>query len=39
MRSFENLVTRQRITLKKLDLDGSTPKPEIRSGDTGQRMP
>ena len=24
---------------KILDLDGSTPKPAIRSGDTGQRIP
>ena len=24
---------------KILDLDGSTPEPAIRSGDTGQRMP
>ena len=29
----------QRITSKILDLDGSTPEPAIRSGDTGQRIP
>ena len=29
----------QRITPKKLDLDGSTPEPAIQSSDTGQQIP
>ena len=33
------LVTFQRITSKKLDLDGTTSEPAIRSSDTGQRIP
>ena len=32
------LVTCQRITSKILDLDGPTPEPAIRSGDTGQQF-
>ena len=32
-------VTCQRITSKILDLDGLTPEPAIRSGDTGQQLP
>ena len=34
------LVTCQRITSKKMvDLDGLTPEPAIRTGDTGQQIP
>ena len=33
------LVTCQRITSKKIELDGSTPEPAKPSGDNGQRIP
>ena len=38
-RSFENEFTVSGKLQKILDLDGSTPEPAIRSGDTGQRIP
>ena len=37
--SADKKIKRPNPTVYVLDLDGSTPEPLIRSGDTGQRIP